>query len=241
MYNLVSFIKSFFNLTIIRKKRVLILAYHNIENCNSVGNDLYTVTKRNFAMQMKIVKTFFKSISPNELLLKNNSTKHRILITFDDGKKNNITNAFPILHRLGLKALFFIPSDFIGTEGYMTSDDLKYLSSHNMYIGSHSNTHPDFGAISINKTKNELKISKNKLEKILNKKINSFAYPYGNAFNTKENDIPLLQKVGFEQAFVFGKYNTYKINNPYRIPRLMVTDVLGITFFNQLITTIKNM
>jgi len=39
------------------------------------------------------------------------------LSTFDDGYENNYLDAFPILRRVGVTALFFLTTDFVGHEG----------------------------------------------------------------------------------------------------------------------------
>jgi peptidoglycan/xylan/chitin deacetylase (PgdA/CDA1 family) len=39
---------------------------------------------------------------------------HSVLITFDDGYRNNYTQAFPVLRRMGASALFFLATGFVG-------------------------------------------------------------------------------------------------------------------------------
>ncbi len=224
----------------LQKGSPLVLAYHNIKNRSRVGPDLYTVTTRNFNEHMSVIRKHFTAIKPDELFNTGVESKPRILITFDDGRKNNYTQAFPILSQLGLPALFFITSDFIGTEGFMTEHEINFVSRNNISIGSHSLTHPDFGKISIQKTKKELKQSKKTLERIILKEITTFAYPYGNTVNMKENDKEVLNNLGYKQAYAFGGNGLPWKEDSYRIPRYMVTDVLGNTFFNQIITAMEN-
>ncbi len=224
----------------LQKGSPLVLAYHNIENCSRVGHDLYTVTTRNFSEHMSVIRKHFTAIKPDELFNTGIESKPRVLITFDDGRKNNYTQAFPILSQFGLPALFFITSDFIGTEGFMTEQEINFVSRNNISIGSHSFTHPDFGKISTKQTKKELEKSKNTLEKIVLNEITTFAYPFGNAANMKENDKEVLCNLGYKQAYRFGGNGLPGKEDNFRIPRYMVTDVLGNTFFNQIITAMEN-
>ena len=165
-------------LTRLPKGLSCVLAYHNVKNCTAVGTDIYTVTTRNFSNQMKMLKKHFNVIPVGELFGDNASEKPKILITFDDGGKNNFTEAFPILQTLKLPALFFITTGCIGKEGSMTEEDIKYVSHHGVTIGSHSHTHCDFGKISIQQAENELTISKKILDKLISQETTVVAYPY---------------------------------------------------------------
>lgn len=224
----------------IPKDSVLVLAYHNVENRIAVCDDLYTVTTVNFIEHMSLIAGFFTAVTPAQLFTPNNSSKPRILITFDDGKKNNFTQAFPVLHQYNLPALFFVTAKFIGTDEYMTEEDITHISKYNIYIGSHGLTHTDFGSIDIEQTKKELTESKQLLEELLKTEVAAFAYPYGNEHNTKEEDKKILSECGYKQAYVFGGTSAPDSKDPFRIPRLMVTDVLGTTFLGNIITAYKN-
>jgi peptidoglycan/xylan/chitin deacetylase (PgdA/CDA1 family) len=240
MFNIISFLRTRLQVRQLPKGSLLVLAYHNVENKSTVGEDLYTVTTANFIQHISIINKFFTAITPKQLFTTNRFSKPRILITFDDGRKNNFMQAFPILDQFGLPALFFITADFIGTDGYMTKKDIKHLSQHNMFIGSHGLTHADFGSIDMQQVKNELAQSKKILTTLLLKEIYAFAYPYGNTTNMNEYDKEILLQCGYQQAYIFGGTAAPEKEDPYRIPRFMVTDVLGTTFLGHVIAAIKN-
>jgi len=130
---------------------------------------------------------------------------------------------------------FFISPAFINTAGYLTWDQVKEMSAQGMCFGTHGLHHPDFGILSPQETEQELSQSRNILEEQLNQKIVDFAYPYGNPNNMKDLDKPLLKKLDYKTAFCFGGNGFPKIKDPYRIPRYMVVDNRGITFFENLI------
>jgi peptidoglycan/xylan/chitin deacetylase (PgdA/CDA1 family) len=73
-----------------------------------------------------------------------------ITITFDDGWKTTITNAFPVLDELGLKGNIAVNSEPIdgGWSDYMTLKDLNTLWAHGWHIVSHSVSHPDLTTLS---------------------------------------------------------------------------------------------
>ena len=65
-----------------------------------------------------------------------------VVLTFDDGWKNQFRHAFPILRRFGVTATFFVFTAPIGTDDkVMTWKDLAALQAAGMTIGSHTRTH----------------------------------------------------------------------------------------------------
>jgi peptidoglycan/xylan/chitin deacetylase (PgdA/CDA1 family) len=84
-----------------------------------------------------------------------------ITITFDDGWKTTITNAYPVLRDLGLKGNIALNSEPIdgGWSAYMTLDDLNTLWAAGWKIVSHTTTHSDLTTLSDAQLDHELKDS----------------------------------------------------------------------------------
>ncbi|GGG27960.1 hypothetical protein GCM10011344_30940 [Dokdonia pacifica] len=96
--------------------------YHYVRN-NFVTPypSIFGVTPTFLKNQLVALKNTGTFITPQELLENHEeviqSSKHYILITFDDGLKEQYVNAKPILDALGIKALFFVNSlNFIEKE-----------------------------------------------------------------------------------------------------------------------------
>jgi peptidoglycan/xylan/chitin deacetylase (PgdA/CDA1 family) len=68
-----------------------------------------------------------------------------VVLTFDDGYRDNYENAFPVLQEYGFTATFFIIADYAdqGAEGYMDWTQLEEMAAAGMRIESHSKNHPD--------------------------------------------------------------------------------------------------
>ncbi len=69
-------------------------------------------------------------------------TKQEIIFTFDDGGISTINTIAPILEKSHFKGIFYIPTAFIGTVGFLSKDDIKTLYQNGHIIGTHSHTHP---------------------------------------------------------------------------------------------------
>ena len=102
-----------------------ILMYHSIFKMpkGAIMRSLHVSPKR-FNFQMRMLKFFgYRGVSMSELhhhLLTGNNEKI-IGITFDDGYRNNVSNALPILKKLGFTATIYIVSKSIdGTNHWDT-------------------------------------------------------------------------------------------------------------------------
>jgi peptidoglycan/xylan/chitin deacetylase (PgdA/CDA1 family) len=67
----------------------------------------------------------------------------RVLLTFDDGG-SSATDAAAALERRGWRGLFFVTTERIGTDGFLSADELRGLARRGHVIGSHSHTHPTY-------------------------------------------------------------------------------------------------
>ena len=96
------------------KMSVSVLMYHHVlENDGAIA-----ISQKNFEAQMKMLaKGGYTTITPDELLAykqgKITLPKKSVLITFDDGWRNNYIYAYPILKKYGLKATIFLITSWI--------------------------------------------------------------------------------------------------------------------------------
>ncbi|HEC99967.1 MAG TPA: hypothetical protein ENN18_06270, partial [Proteobacteria bacterium] len=100
---------------VLTRGKVAILMYHRVlepEETAGVQPGMY-VTTATFRKHMKFLAAHFKVISSQELLerLKNKSFKDAArycVITFDDGWRDNYSNAYPVLREYGFPATIFL-------------------------------------------------------------------------------------------------------------------------------------
>jgi peptidoglycan/xylan/chitin deacetylase (PgdA/CDA1 family) len=97
-----------------RSKSAQILIYHRV---NDENDPIFPgVPTKTFARQMEYVAEHYTVCSLNETVgrIRSDDVPDRLLaITFDDGYRDNYTNAFPVLNKLSLPATIFLATDAI--------------------------------------------------------------------------------------------------------------------------------
>ena len=106
-----------------------------------------------------------------------------IILSFDDGWKNQFEYAYPLLTKHHMKAVFYIftnPLDHKKSH-WMSWEDIRALDAAGMEIGGHTRTHPILTKIAHDNNKLDYEISEPKriIEQQLGHPIISFAYPFG--------------------------------------------------------------
>ena len=128
--------------------KIPILSYHSISNEDCpLSLNLIEFEKQLIFFK----KNNFQSVHFNEI--KDLSSK-KFIITFDDGYKDLIINALPLLKKYNFKATCFIISNLIGKKNIwdelntnikdkelMNLSDIHFWLKNGMRVGSHSKNH----------------------------------------------------------------------------------------------------
>jgi len=103
-----------------------------------------------------------------------------VALTFDDGYLDNYTTAFPLLEKYNAKATIFIIEDKIGTDGYLSEEQIKEMAdSGRVHFGCHTKTHSEIPSLKEDTLRKEIVSCKERIEEITGKPCNAFAYPGG--------------------------------------------------------------
>ncbi len=207
--------------------KVPVLCYHAIrEVLPTDGPDqkAYSVSPGNFAAQMRaLAENGYTTVSPEDLRLyltkKTPLPEKPIVITFDDGRKDQFSIAAPEMEKHGFKGVFYIMTVSLGRKNYMAKADVKTLSDKGHTIGLHTWDHHKVTGYKGDDWEIQIEKPKKMLEALIEKEVNSFAYPYG-VWNIAAADS--LKNRGFNTAFIFyGKqdpsrpmYTLERINGP---------------------------
>ncbi|MCK4632796.1 MAG: polysaccharide deacetylase family protein [candidate division Zixibacteria bacterium] len=97
------------------RHRLIILMYHGVTDLDI---PVWTqVRLSDFARQMEYVAREYRSTSLEEaikaLKSKGETSDRHVVITFDDGFRNNLQHAYPVLRRLGIPATIFLTTSLI--------------------------------------------------------------------------------------------------------------------------------
>ena len=97
-----------------------VLVYHRVANPGEIGEldpDLIDATPAEFDAQMAYLRANFHPIGLEELLAAQRGEAPlpagSALVTFDDGYRDNCEQAFPILKRHGMRAIFFVTTGHV--------------------------------------------------------------------------------------------------------------------------------
>ncbi|MBI3020067.1 MAG: polysaccharide deacetylase family protein [Parcubacteria group bacterium] len=102
-----------------------------------------------------------------------------VILSFDDGWENQYRFAFPLLKKYGMTATFYIYTNPIGKEPYLSWNQIRDMAAAGMTIASHTLSHRPLHLLSPAELAKELRESKRILEMKLGIPISHFATPFG--------------------------------------------------------------
>lgn len=219
---------------------VPVFCYHHVlpKAPNSIA-----VTPATFEAQLKALQSAgFVTVTP-ELLdaaLSGEGTlpAKPVMITFDDGWRNQYTYAAPLLKKYGFTAVFFVYPQLIRPRAtvFMSSGEVKALSDAGFSIGSHTWSHADLrgkrGETSdafARRTLGELDRSKRWIEAVTGKPAVTLAYPDG-FYDTSSPST--LAAAGYRLAFTIDQHDVaVPVSDRYALGRFAVTRGLSVASF----------
>lgn len=205
-------------------KKIVILNYHKVDDYFSS----LSITPRDFDNQMAFLKkNGFETISLEQLrgVLAGEEVdlpERPLIITFDDGYRDNYTNAYPILKKYGFTGVIFVITSFIDRKlpYYISWDMAKEMQESGVIdIESHTVDHISMTELNDEKLRRELTESKKRIEEVLEKPAEYVAYPTG-TYNLHIADI--VRGCGYKGAFTIKYGNVDAMTNLYAIERLPV-------------------
>lgn len=216
--------------------RVPVLMYHYVRRPTAVLSRtgvLLSVTPEHFHAQMKeIADLGYSTITPDDLHAAVMGTAalppKPVLITFDDGYRDQYTEAFPVMKEYGIKATFFIISDYASSStqtamtAYMTKEMIRDMDASGLAtIGAHTRHHAALNLVKPETARDEIFGSKTMLEKMLDHPITSFAYPYG---GFKDRIVSLVREAGFQTAYTTLLGSIHTPSSVLELRRVRVMD-----------------
>jgi peptidoglycan/xylan/chitin deacetylase (PgdA/CDA1 family) len=110
----------------------------------------------------------------------------------------------------------------------LTLDELRRLAGDDLVeIGAHTVTHPILSKLAPDMQRAEIIGSRQQLESALDRRIGSFAYPYGGADDFDHTTALIVREAGFDHACANVSSRLERGTDVYRLPRILVRDCGG--------------
>lgn len=215
--------------------KVPVLMYHHISQPPE-GADIYrqdlSVSPEAFRAQMQfLIDKGYTAVSLEDLSLavvgKRALPSRPVVITVDDGYRDNYENAFPILRELGLQATFFIATDFVdrNNQEYMSWAMIEEMAAAGMRFEPHSKSHVDLPGRSRAFLIWEILGSRDTLQAHLGRQPRYFAYPSG---RYDDAAVQIVQELGFWGAVTTqdGRWHGYNDRFLWKRVRMRYTTTL---------------
>jgi len=192
-------ISCFYFLWLSPRYTVPILAYHDFNHRGGIA-----ITPENFERQMHYLKeNGYNAISLDKLVegirKRENFVHNTVVITMDDGYKDNFTYAYPVLKKYGFPAMIFLIANKIGAdENFLNWDETKEMHKNNISFGGHTKNHVSLSTIKEKDTLwDEISGCKEIIESHIGKRIDYFCYPFG---SFTEEVKKLVRQAGYKGA-----------------------------------------
>jgi putative peptidoglycan lipid II flippase len=168
-----------------------VLMYHSIAQIDRDLNRV-CVSPERFAQQLDwLHRNGLRGVSIRELYqAKERGAASRLVgLTFDDGYRDFLTSALPILERYGFTATLFIVAGLLGGENdwdkegprlpLLDKDELREVMARGIEIGSHGLSHVRLAGMDHATLTREVQDSRELLSVLLGEAVDGFCYPYG--------------------------------------------------------------
>ena len=225
-----------------------VLMYHKL---SSIVSDKLTIKTHDFHQQLLYLIDegyhFISLLELHEVISGQKTLRHKsILLTFDDAYKNNRDLASPLLEKLNLKYVIFLPVGHLGKKNtwdegedeLLSFEELRKMKNRHVEYGLHSFSHQNYTKISFAEIATDLKNCFDTLNQEQIPFLPSLAYPYG-AFprgHEQHEMFKLFKDLGLKSAFRIGNSINSSFQEPYLLKRI---DIQGQRSFNEFKLQIK--
>jgi len=169
--------------------------------------------------------------------------RKQVVLTFDDGYRDFLINALPLLLRHRLPATVFLVTDMLGQTAtwssygqevpLMTEVEVRQVKDQGIGLGSHTLTHVDLTALGDEELRRQLVTSRIKLADF-GEAFFSFSYPWG---RHTDREVAALKAAGYECAVSVGGSISSSWTDSFRLGRLTMRRDLDLEAFKRMIVS----
>src|SRR5205807_1694353 len=198
-------------------KRLPVLTYHSLDDSHSP----ISVAPVDFHWQMEYMHANgWQALKLDDFLVghaRGEWEPKSFLLTFDDGFRNFMEQAFPVLRELNYTALLFAIPDWVGATNdwpsqpkwvprlpLLTWTDLRLMADAGMELGAHSLSHPWLMQLATERARFEVLESQRVIQQRIGHSVQAFAYPYGASSRELERIVGANFHAGFGSTLGFA-------------------------------------
>ena len=222
------------------KREMPILMYHRfIAHESEKGVHGTWMHEHRFENHLRLIKALgyetitFRDFDERGFIHRLDPNKKYLILTADDGYRDNLTRMLPLLEKYDMKAVIFIVSNETHNRwdtdhptnpdvraDLLSPSEIKALdNSGRVEIGGHTSSHAKLDELSPLEQRREIAENKDRLESILGHPIVSFAYPYGNINESAKLEV---QAAGYHYAVATDSGPRQMHLDPFQIRRIAV-------------------
>ena len=218
------------------KSPIPILMYHQVDEPPPSGTPMrgMVVSPASFARQMKLLKLLgYRGLALRELMpyLRGEQTGKVVGITFDDGYRNNLENALPVLKSNGFTGTCYAVSRALGgtnswdsalgvpPKQLMGREEFRAWLDGGMEVGAHSRDHIDLLRCPTDAARDQIAGCRYDLENALGTEVRHFCYPYG---RYKAEHEQLAEAAGYHTATTVQRGRARAGDSLFALPRVLI-------------------
>ena len=210
---------------IVDDKGIIVLMYHRFEENKYPSTNIKIA---DFIKHIDLIKKYnFNFVSAKDFKnsLLNLKSNKKILLTIDDAFKSFYDQAWPLLKNEKIPFILFVNTREIGSNGYMTWDQIQEISKEKfVHIGNHSYSHDYLVDKQDDEIIKDIDLARRDLKKNLGYNSSFFSYPFGEYSINFKN---IIKNFGFK--FAFGQHSGVadETKNFYELPRFPINETYG--------------
>lgn len=191
-----------------------VLVYHTISTRPQALPGDIDISPQRFEQHMRWLSRW-RSVVRLEETLRAPERLRLAAITFDDGFRDNLTVALPLLEKYHLPITLFVTAGFVGRHDYLSIEELREISRHPLVtIGAHGLWHRHFTRLAVPEARFELVESRRLLESMTGRTIDLMAWPFGECDAGLEQ---LSEECGYRASWSVWK-GTNATHSRWRVP-----------------------
>jgi peptidoglycan/xylan/chitin deacetylase (PgdA/CDA1 family) len=225
-----------------------ILTYHAISDEVSERFAKFAVRPKELEAQVACLVEEGRSIVSvsryADALRRGEPLEDAVVLTFDDGFRDFLTDALPILDRHGATATLYVATGYLGGSSRWLADvgeggramlstaEVREVAAAGIEIGGHSHTHRELDRLSTSDLADEITTCTRILEDALGAPVRSFAYPFGYHHAGVRRAV---RDGGYASACAVGHLPSSVTDDPYALRRWIVPRDMSLTEFQHLV------